>query len=343
MSDHRALARRCSRLYEAANALAPAAAQSSFSRHHLAGRRSNGLIWRRWSRFSWCLRTSGIPKRHRRQLQHSRETTCSISVIGQQDLSNAAPSSGLHAALPAVLTFVVYWLITATQPRCSRARRAVPGPRPARGPSTRLIVRGYSLLISALIAPRLRGWRCSPRFCGAFGPTTCPLTLKHYTMGLVDAEVLEPSVNKAEARGRHRGSSARSSCSPRLLTWLEKDARGPRRAAPGRAAARDAGRWRVPAWCSGWATFLLQLARNPRAGCTIPFRCWCVTSSTLHDRPPYQRWERLEHFDAEVSNRPSASRRAVLQDLLRVTSLSTQQPHPSSSPLSHIVPRQNSI
>jgi iron(III) transport system permease protein len=111
-------------------------------------------------------------------------------VIGQQDFQRGAVV-GLLLLLPAVLTFVLDWLVSRKQTAMLSARAVPYRPRPARGFDALMLA--YALLIGALMLGML-GMAVFASFA-SFWPYDLAPTLKHYTMGLVDAEVGDAFVN----------------------------------------------------------------------------------------------------------------------------------------------------
>ena len=111
-------------------------------------------------------------------------------VIGQQDFQRGAVVALLLLA-PAVLTFGVDRLIASKQTAMLTAR-AVPY-RPKASAWRDGLATGYCALIAALVLAMI-GMAVFASFA-SFWPYNLSPTFKHYTMGLVDAEVGEAFVN----------------------------------------------------------------------------------------------------------------------------------------------------
>ena len=111
-------------------------------------------------------------------------------VIGQQDFQRGAVVALLLLA-PAVLTFFVDRAIAAKQTAMLTARAVPYRPRPKAWRDS--LATGYCALI-ALLVLAMMGMAVFASFA-SFWPYNLQPTLKHYTMGLVDAEVGEAFVN----------------------------------------------------------------------------------------------------------------------------------------------------
>ena len=111
-------------------------------------------------------------------------------VIGQQDFQRGAVVAILLLA-PAVLTFAVDHLVSRKQTAMLTAR-AVPH-RPRRSPWRDALLTGYCVLVAALMLAML-GMAIFASFA-SFWPYNLTPSLRHYTMGLFDAEVGEGFVN----------------------------------------------------------------------------------------------------------------------------------------------------
>ena len=111
-------------------------------------------------------------------------------VIGQQDFQRGAVVALLLLA-PAVLTFSVDRLIASKQTAMLTAR-AVPY-RPKASAWRDGLATGYCALVAALVLAMI-GMAVFASFA-SFWPYNLSPTLKHYTMGLVDAEVGDAFVN----------------------------------------------------------------------------------------------------------------------------------------------------
>jgi iron(III) transport system permease protein len=175
------------RLYEAANALGTSTRRKFFT-ITLPGAKY-GLISAALVAFTLVMTDFGIPKVIGGNFNMLATDVFKL-VIGQQDFQRGAVV-GLLLLLPAVLTFVVDWLISRKQTSMLSARAVPYRPSPARGFDASMS--GYTLLISALMLAML-GMAVFASFA-SFWPYDLSLTLKHYTMGLVDAEVFDAIVN----------------------------------------------------------------------------------------------------------------------------------------------------
>jgi len=175
------------RLYEAANALGTSTRRKFFT-ITLPGAKY-GLISAALVAFTLVMTDFGIPKVIGGNFNMLATDVFKL-VIGQQDFQRGAVV-GLLLLLPAVLTFVVDWLISRKQTSMLSAR-AVPY-RPSPAPVFDALMTGYTLLISALMLAML-GMAVFASFA-SFWPYDLSLTLKHYTMGWVDAEIGDAFVN----------------------------------------------------------------------------------------------------------------------------------------------------
>ncbi|MGZ5130799.1 MAG: ABC transporter permease subunit, partial [Caldimonas sp.] len=111
-------------------------------------------------------------------------------VIGQQDFQRGAVV-GLLLLTPAVLTFGIDWLVQRKLTAMLTARAVPYSPKPARGFDALML--GYAAVVSALMLAML-GMAIFASFA-TYWPYNLAPTLKHYTMGLVDAEVGGAFVN----------------------------------------------------------------------------------------------------------------------------------------------------
>ena len=111
-------------------------------------------------------------------------------VIGQQDFQRGAVVALLLLA-PAVLTFGVDRAIAAKQTAMLTARALPYRPKPSAWRDG--LATGYCALVAALVLAMI-GMAVFASFA-SFWPYNLSLTFKHYTMGLVDAEVGEAFVN----------------------------------------------------------------------------------------------------------------------------------------------------
>ena len=178
------------RLYEAANALGTSTRRKFFT-ITLPGAKY-GLISAALVAFTLVMTDFGIPKVIGGNFNMLATDVFKL-VIGQQDFQRGAVV-GLLLLTPAVLTFAIDWLIQRKQTSMLSAR-AVPY-RPSRAPAFDALMTAYTVLISALMLLML-GMAVFASVA-SFWPYDLSLTLKHYTMGLVDAEVGDAFVNSLE-------------------------------------------------------------------------------------------------------------------------------------------------
>ncbi len=175
------------RLYEAANALGTSTRRKFFT-ITLPGAKY-GLISAALVAFTLVMTDFGIPKVIGGNFNMLATDVFKL-VIGQQDFQRGAVV-GLLLLAPAVLTFVIDWLIGRKQTSMLSAR-AVPY-RPSQAKVFDALMTGYTVLVSALMLLML-GMAVFASVA-SFWPYDLTLTLNHYTMGLVDAEVSEAFVN----------------------------------------------------------------------------------------------------------------------------------------------------
>ena len=175
------------RLYEAANALGTSTRRKFFT-ITLPGAKY-GLISAAMVAFTLVMTDFGIPKVIGGNFNMLATDVFKL-VIGQQDFQRGAVV-GLLLLAPAVLTFAVDWLVSRRQTSMLSAR-AVPY-RPSPASAFDALMTTYAALIGALMLAML-GMALFASFA-SFWPYDLSLTLKHYTMGLVDAEVGEAFVN----------------------------------------------------------------------------------------------------------------------------------------------------
>jgi iron(III) transport system permease protein len=175
------------RLYEAANALGTSTRRKFFT-ITLPGAKY-GLISAALVSFTLVMTDFGIPKVIGGNFNMLATDVFKL-VIGQQDFQRGAVV-GLLLLTPAVLTFVIDWLVQRKQTSMLTAR-AVPY-RPSRAPLFDAAMTAYSVLVSALMLLML-GMAVFASFA-AFWPYDLSMTMRHYTMGLVDAEVGDAFVN----------------------------------------------------------------------------------------------------------------------------------------------------
>lgn len=178
------------RLYEAANALGTST-QRKFLTITLPGAKY-GLISAALVSFTLVMTDFGIPKVIGGNFNMLATDVFKL-VIGQQDFQRGAVV-GLLLLTPAVLTFVIDWLVQRKQTSMLTAR-AVPY-RPSRAPAFDASMTAYSVLVSALMLLML-GMAVFASFA-AFWPYDLSLTWRHYAMGLVDAEVGDAFVNSLQ-------------------------------------------------------------------------------------------------------------------------------------------------
>ena len=169
------------RLYEAAAALGTGTRRKFFT-ITLPGAKY-GLISAALVSFTLVMTDFGIPKVIGGNFNMLATDVFKL-VIGQQDFQRGAVV-GLLLLTPAVLTFVVDWLIQRKQTAMLSAR-AVPY-RPAPSRSFDWAMTAYCSVIAALMLAMI-GMAVFASFA-TFWPYNLTPSLKHYTMGLVDAEV----------------------------------------------------------------------------------------------------------------------------------------------------------
>jgi len=175
------------RLYEAANALGTSMRRKFFT-ITLPGAKY-GLISAAMVAFTLVMTDFGIPKVIGGNFNMLATDVFKL-VIGQQDFQRGAVV-GLLLLTPAVLTFAVDWLVSRKQTSMLSARAVPYRPTPSRGFDG--LMTAYAVLIAALMLAMI-GMALFASFA-SFWPYDLSLTLKHYTMGLVDAEVGEAFVN----------------------------------------------------------------------------------------------------------------------------------------------------
>lgn len=175
------------RLYEAANALGTST-QRKFFTITLPGAKY-GLISAALVSFTLVMTDFGIPKVIGGNFNMLATDVFKL-VIGQQDFQRGAVV-GLLLLTPAVLTFVIDWLVQRKQTAMLSARAVPYRPSPSKGFDA--LMTAYVVLISALMLLMI-GMATFASFA-SFWPYNLTPTLKHYTMGLVDAEVGEAFLN----------------------------------------------------------------------------------------------------------------------------------------------------
>ena len=175
------------RLYEAADALGTRNARK-FWTITLPGARY-GLISASLVSFTLVITDFGIPKVIGGNFNMLATDVFKL-VIGQQDFQRGAVV-GLLLLTPAVLTFVVDALVQRKQTSMLSARAVPWRAQPQR--AFDLTMMGYCAAISVLMLGML-GMAVFASVA-SFWPYDLSLTLRHYTMGLVDAEVDVAFVN----------------------------------------------------------------------------------------------------------------------------------------------------
>ncbi len=169
------------RLYEAADAMGTSAARKFFT-ITLPGAKY-GLISAALVTFTLVITDFGIPKVIGGSFNVLATDVFKL-VIGQQDFSKGAVVAILLLA-PAVITFAVDGYVSRRQTAMLTAR-AVPY-RPQSAPGYDLAMTLYCCLIAFLVLAML-GMAIFASFA-SFWPYNLAPSLRHYTLGLVDAEV----------------------------------------------------------------------------------------------------------------------------------------------------------
>ena len=182
-----ALAAADARLYEAADSMGTVASRKFFT-ITLPGAKY-GLISAALVAFTLVMTDFGIPKVIGGNFNMLATDVFKL-VIGQQDFQRGAVV-GLLLLTPAVLTFVIDWLVQRKQTAMLSARAVPYRPSPSKGFDALMTV--YVVLISALMLLMI-GMAAFASFA-SFWPYNLTPTLKHYTMGLVDAEVGDAFLN----------------------------------------------------------------------------------------------------------------------------------------------------
>jgi iron(III) transport system permease protein len=185
-----ALALADARLYEAAAALGTSTRRKFFT-ITLPGAKY-GLISAALVSFTLVMTDFGIPKVIGANFNMLATDVFKL-VIGQQDFQRGAVV-GLLLLTPAVLTFAIDWLVRRKLTAMLTARAVPYVAPPARGFDALML--GYVLVVSALMLAML-GMAIFASFA-TYWPYNLAPTLKHYTMGLVDAEVGSAFVNSLE-------------------------------------------------------------------------------------------------------------------------------------------------
>jgi len=182
-----ALALADARLYEAAEALGTSTRRKFFT-ITLPGAKY-GLISAALVSFTLVMTDFGIPKVIGGNFNMLATDVFKL-VIGQQDFQRGAVV-GLILLTPAVLTFGIDWLVRRKLTAMLTARAVPYAPKPAKG-FDRLMF-AYAALISALMLAMIG--MAAFASIATYWPYNLKPTLKHYTMGLVDAEVGSAFVN----------------------------------------------------------------------------------------------------------------------------------------------------
>ena len=175
------------RLYEAADAMGTSALRKFFT-ITLPGAKY-GLISASLVTFTLAITDFGIPKVIGGNF-NVLSTDVFKLVIGQQDFQRGAVV-GLFLLAPALLTFVVDFVVQGKQ-MAQLSARAVPY-SPRRAPLFDWLMTGYCLIVALLMLAVL-GMAVFASFVRLW-PYNLSFTLKHYVFGLVDAEVNVAFVN----------------------------------------------------------------------------------------------------------------------------------------------------
>jgi iron(III) transport system permease protein len=175
------------RLYEAADALGTGTRRKFFT-ITLPGAKY-GLISAALVSFTLVMTDFGIPKVIGGNFNMLATDVFKL-VIGQQDFQRGAVV-GLLLLTPAVLTFAIDWLVQRKQTAMLTARAVPYRAKPA--PGFDAAMTAYCVLVGALMLAML-GMAVFASFA-SFWPYNLTPSLKHYTLGLVDAEVGVAFVN----------------------------------------------------------------------------------------------------------------------------------------------------
>ena len=175
------------RLYEAADALGTRTRRKFFT-ITLPGAKY-GLISAALVSFTLVVTDFGIPKVIGGNFNMLATDVFKL-VIGQQDFQRGAVV-GLLLLTPAVLTFIVDWLVQRKQTAMLSARAVPYRPKPAAGFDAAMTA--YCVLVSALMLAML-GMAVFASFA-SYWPYNLTPSFKHYVLGLVDAEVGDAFVN----------------------------------------------------------------------------------------------------------------------------------------------------
>ena len=169
------------RFYEAADAMGTSPARKFFT-ITLPGARY-GLISAALVTFTLVITDFGIPKVIGGNFNVLATDVFKL-VIGQQDFAKGSVVAILLLA-PAVLTFGVDSYVSRRQTAMLTARAVPFAPKPSRGYDA--VMTAYCVLIAFLVLAML-GMAIFASFA-SFWPYNLTPSLRHYTMGLVDAEV----------------------------------------------------------------------------------------------------------------------------------------------------------
>ncbi len=178
------------RLYEAADAMGTTASRKFFT-ITLPGAKY-GLISAALVTFTLVMTDFGIPKVIGGNFNVLATDVFKL-VIGQQDFARGSVVAIL-LLMPAVLTFAVDKYVSKRQTAMLTARAIPYRPKPAKGFD--LLMTGYCCLIAFLVLAML-GMAVFASFA-SFWPYNLKPSLRHYTMGLVDAEVGVGFVNSLQ-------------------------------------------------------------------------------------------------------------------------------------------------
>ena len=181
------------RLYEAADAMGTTAMRKFFT-ITLPGAKY-GLISASLVTFTLVITDFGIPKVIGGNFNVLATDVFKL-VIGQQDFARGAVVAIVLLA-PAVLTFAVDKYVSARQTAMLTARAVPYRPRRARGHD--FAMTAYCSIIAFAVLAML-GMAVFASFA-SFWPYNLSPSLRHYTMGLVDAEVGEGFVNSLKMAG----------------------------------------------------------------------------------------------------------------------------------------------
>jgi iron(III) transport system permease protein len=181
------------RLYEAADSMGTSAARKFFT-ITLPGAKY-GLISAALVTFTLVVTDFGIPKVIGGNFNVLATDVFKL-VIGQQDFQRGAVVALLLLA-PALLTFTVDRFVSRKQ-TAGLSARAVPY-RPKRVPWFDALMTAYCAVIALLVLAML-GMALFASFA-SFWPYNLRPSLRHYTMGLVDAEVGDAFVNSLVMAG----------------------------------------------------------------------------------------------------------------------------------------------